>query len=276
MATQRAAQAGHILIPRAEQPKQVSVGLFVAAIAALLAALAVAVWLFFFDGGRARPQPPEAPVAAPAPAPAPAVAPPPVPPEQVQALLASLSPNPLYRRWLAEPDPLHRFAVLADNFAEDVSPRAQLGFLKPTQPFSAQQSRGRTVAAPASFARYDAFAEAVASIDAAAFAGVFRTLHPVLEWTYRQLGYPSANLDVVAAQALSRIVAAPANAKDGAPPALVTKGALYLYADRDLEALGPIEKHVLRLGPHNARLVQEKARELRAALGLPEVKVAPR
>ena len=54
------------------------------------------------------------------------------------------------------------------------------------------------------------------------------------------------------------------------------KGAIYLYADAQLESLGPVEKHLLRMGPRNARLLQEKARELRTALGLPEVKVAPR
>jgi len=36
-----------------------------------------------------------------------------------------------------------------------------------------------------------------------------------------------------------------------------------------LEALGAAEKQLLRMGPRNARRVQEKARELEAALGLP-------
>jgi len=45
------------------------------------------------------------------------------------------------------------------------------------------------------------------------------------------------------------------------------KGGGYLFADPRLEELGPVEKHLLRLGPRNALLVQEKARQLLAELG---------
>ena len=40
----------------------------------------------------------------------------------------------------------------------------------------------------------------------------------------------------------------------------------YRFADPALEALGPVEKHLLRLGPANARAVQAKLRLLRASL----------
>jgi len=44
---------------------------------------------------------------------------------------------------------------------------------------------------------------------------------------------------------------------------------LYVLADPALEALGPVEKHLLRMGPRNARLVKEKAAALQRALALP-------
>jgi len=37
-----------------------------------------------------------------------------------------------------------------------------------------------------------------------------------------------------------------------------------------------VEKHLLRMGPRNERLVQAKARELRDALGLPAVSASAR
>jgi hypothetical protein len=43
---------------------------------------------------------------------------------------------------------------------------------------------------------------------------------------------------------------------------------VYEFADADMEARTPAEKHVLRLGPTNARRVQAKLRELAAALGI--------
>jgi hypothetical protein len=49
---------------------------------------------------------------------------------------------------------------------------------------------------------------------------------------------------------------------------------VYTFADAKLEALGPVEKHLLRMGPRNTRLVQAKAREIEAALGLGKPRVA--
>ncbi|MCL4837280.1 MAG: DUF3014 domain-containing protein, partial [Thermoanaerobaculia bacterium] len=40
------------------------------------------------------------------------------------------------------------------------------------------------------------------------------------------------------------------------------------FADPELEALPPAAKHLLRLGPDNARRVQEKLRALAAAVPL--------
>ena len=238
----------------------------------LAAAIGAGAWLMASRAPAPPPPQPAPPPAGAEPAP-PAVAPPPVPASELAALLQSISSNALYRSWIAEPDPIHRWAVVADNLQEDVSPRAQLGFLKPEQPFAVVEGKSGATASPAAFARYDALGDAIASIDAAAFARVVRALHPALQWTYRELGYPKASLDVVAAQALSRLGAAPL---PGSAPTLVKRGASWIYADPQLEGLGPVEKHLLRLGPRNARLVREKARELLTSLGLPEVKVAPR
>ena len=259
-----------------QRPKPTGSPLLAAGIGlATAVALGVGAWMMVSRPAPPPPAPPPPPPAAAPPAP-PEVAPPPVPASRLAELLQAVSSNPLYRRWIAEPDPIHRWAVVADNLQEDVSPRGQLGFLKPSQPFAVDESKAGIAAAPAAFARYDAFTDAVVSINAAEFARVYLALHKVLEWTYRQLGYPSARPDVVAAQALGRIAGAPLGSPDGAAATLVRKGTIYLYADPKLEALGPIEKHLLRLGPRNARLVQGKARELQQALGLPEVKVAPR
>ena len=50
---------------------------------------------------------------------------------------------------------------------------------------------------------------------------------------------------------------------------VVAVGGIWAFADPALEERGDVDKHVLRLGPRNARIVQAKARELREALGLP-------
>jgi hypothetical protein len=119
------------------------------------------------------------------------------------------------------------------------------------------------VASPASHRRYDRIADAVAALDVATAARVYRALETPLEAAYRALGYPDRSFHTVAARALLRLERAPIPDR---PPELVRSEGLYAYADPALEALGPVEKHLLRMGPRNARLVQGKAKALREAL----------
>jgi len=194
-----------------------------------------------------------------------AAAVPPPDPARVRSLLEAVSSNPLYRSWIGQGDVVRRWVVVTDNLAEGVSPRAQLPFLVPARPFSVEARGGKTVIAPAAYQRYDEAADAIASIDAAALGRVYRELHAPLQAAYRALGYPGASLDAVTARALHRLADVPLPTGDVAvAPA---PGGGYLFADPRQEELGPVEKHLLRLGPRNARLVQEKARQLLAELG---------
>jgi hypothetical protein len=231
----------------------------------IAAAFAVRWWLRSQPG----PAPQPAPTAAEAPpdagAGADAGAAGPVSPADQRALVEAISPNALFRRWAAEGDLLRRWAIVTDNLAEGVSPRGQLAFLAPARPFSVLDRSGESVIAPAAHHRYDDVGDVVASIDAPAAARCYRALHGVLQTTYRALGYPGADLDAVTARALRRLVAAPVRDEE-----LVVRkeGDVFVYADPRLEALGPVEKHLLRMGPRNARLVQAKAKALLEALGL--------
>jgi hypothetical protein len=175
--------------------------------------------------------------------------------QQVRKDLGSLSSRPEWAQWLAASDLLDRFVVIVDNVAEDVNPRKQLDFVK-VAPLQSEKL---------DTSRYDRIADVLASIDAKGAAQVVRDLHPLLESAYHKLGYPDRNFDQVAAKALKRIIDTPVLDK---PPRLVPKGANFAYADEKLEALGPVEKLLLRMGPRNTRLIQGKAREIAAALDL--------
>jgi hypothetical protein len=215
---------------------------------------------------QAAPAPAAAPVAEPAPAPpAPAGPAPIVVAARVRSLLEGLSPNALYRGWLASPDLLRRWAQVTENLAEGVVPRGPLSFLARAKPFAVVEKGKRTLIAPESYRRYDDLADAVASVDAQGFARVYRELHPVLDATYRGLGYPEGAFDRATAKALRRILGVPV--LDGEVP-LVPAGAVYAFADPGLENLSPVDRQVLRMGPRNVRILQAKAREISQALAL--------
>jgi len=244
------------------------------ALVALAIALVGAGAWFWLRRAPPPPPPPEpvaaapSPPAAPTPAP-PAAEPPPaaVPADRRKALLEAVSPGALLRRWLADGDVLERWAVVTDNLAEGVSPRKALAFLEPSKPFAVADVGGATVIAPESYRRYDAFAEAVAAVDAQAAARAYRALHEVVQAAYRALGYPGASLDEVTATALRRVANAPVADRELVLVA-APEGAAWLFADPRLEELSAVEKHLLRMGPRNERLVQAKARDLLAALGM--------
>jgi Protein of unknown function (DUF3014) len=183
----------------------------------------------------------------------------------IRSLLESLSPLDGFRRWLADGDPVRRWAIVTDNIAEGVSPRRQLALLAPSAAFSVASKAGALVIAPESYRRYDRFADAIAAVDAHTAASVYRALRGPLGAAYRALGYPDRSFDRVTAKALDRLERAPV--RDTAVQ-IVDEGGIYVFAERDLERAGAVEKHLLRMGPRNTRLVQAKAKEIREALGL--------
>jgi hypothetical protein len=245
-----------------------------------IALVAVGIYAVLRYRSRTETRPPsaEAVVAQPAgdaATPPPVAAPPAEPPAtaaEAPALLERASQHPLFRKGLQAADLIRRWAVLTENLAEGTSPRRELGFLDPHAPFSVVRRGDALVIAPDSYARYDLFGDAIASVDARAAATAYRRLHAVLDGAYRALGFPPGALDRATARALRRLADAPVAADD---VAVVQEEGLFAFADARLEQLPDVEKHLLRMGPRNERLIQAKARELLAELKLPVVASKP-
>lgn len=98
-------------------------------------------------------------------------------------------------------------------------------------------------------------------------AELYRRLRPLFEEAYRDLGFRQGSFDGALARAVESLLAV--SVPDG-PIEVVPAGAnAYEYRDPELEELSPARKHLLRMGPENARRVQAKLRELAEALELP-------
>jgi len=242
----------------------------------LMVLLAIAVvgggaaWWWWHREGPPAPAPPiatPAPAVPAAPVQAPVQA---VGADRLRDLLEAVSVSASYRTWLAAGDVIERWAVVTDNLAEGASPRRRLPFLAPRQRFSATRRGGKLVISAAAYARYDLFADVVGSVDVAAAVRAYRELHGSLEAAYRALGYPEGSLDRVTAAALKRLSSAPVRDGDVVVEAGGTgPDAIYFFTAPELERLGPLDKHLLRMGPRNTRLIQAKARQLERALGFP-------
>ena len=185
----------------------------------------------------------------------------------VRELAGGLSQHPGLSGWLSGQGLIQRFVAVVDNLAEGTSPRPHLLFLAPEASFQTVTRNGRLYVDPRSYGRYDGVADVLASLDPRAAVGLYRQLQPLCEEAYRELGHPPGRFDDVLAKAIQTLLATPVvEGEIELTPKVVT----YAFADPRLEALSPAQRHLLRMGPRNVRLIQGELRALAAALGVPE------
>ena len=235
---------------------------------ALVGALAALGVLWFVVGGQ---QPPPPPVVV-APQPPPVVlptAPPAVDIADADALLkgaTGLSSDPQLAAWLALPGIARRMVAAVVQVEEGESPRGTLGFLAPAGLFSViERRRHPTVISPKSYARYDSITKVIGGVDAAEVGKLYVRFRPYAEAVFKEIAAPGKRFDQSFVNAVDRLAAVPLSDKPIEVKAM-KQGVGYLYVDPKLEALSPAQKHLLRMGPANARVIVQKLQAFRAAI----------
>lgn len=180
----------------------------------------------------------------------------------VRELAKGLSHHHRFAVWLGANDLMRRLVATIVGAAAGESPRAPLDFLAPKGSFTVLQTPERTVIDRRSYARYDSLVEVVMSLDSQACARVYRQLEPFFDAAYGELGRPNDRFAVTLERALRLLLETPVPDGDIAVRHALRAPLLYEYADPNLETLTPAQKHLLRLGPENARRVKAKLREL--------------
>jgi hypothetical protein len=190
----------------------------------------------------------------------------------VRELLSALSSRPELSAWLATDGLIRNVVVSVDNVARGTSPSPHLRRLAPSSPFVAEPRGEDFVIDARSYRRYDGIADTVAALDANGLARTYSTLRPRLQEAYEELGYPDGNIDTAVERAITRLLGTPTLGQEvDVRPAPV----LYKFTNERIESMSPAQKQLLRMGPRNARLVQDKLRELASALGIPAERVPP-
>jgi len=169
----------------------------------------------------------------------------------VRQLVSALSSHPTVAAWLATDHLIHNFALVTQDIDEGV--------------FRAAGDESTEYIDQASYQRYDGYADAIASIDARGAARLYATLKPRITDAYRQLGDPEGEFDPTLTRALVELLRTPV--VDGRI-ALTRKSVDYQFADPALESLSGAERQLLRMGPRNVRLIQQKLREIAPYLGI--------
>jgi hypothetical protein len=189
----------------------------------------------------------------------------------VRTLVRALSEHPTVTAWLATKGLIRNFAVVVANIADGASPARHLATVRPSGSFRVTHRPDVVVIDPDSYARYEPVADAVRSIDAAGAARLYATLKPRIEEAGQELGLPDS-FDVTLERAIVSLLRTPII--EG-PIRVQPQGIGYAYVDDRLEALNGAQKHLLRMGPRNVGIIEQKLREFALALGVRE-QVLPR
>lgn len=184
--------------------------------------------------------------------------------EKVREAVGQVATHPRLSSWLGHDRLLRRAVAVAENLASGVSPRVHVPFLAPEEQFSVVERGGKLYIDPRSYERYDPLADAVASVDVAAAADLYRELKPLLDQAYRELGYPSGDVSELLVRTSRQVLSTPVVQGD---VEVEEKVVTYVFHDSDLESLSPAKRHLLRMGPDNVRKIQGVVRELMLAIG---------
>ncbi len=179
--------------------------------------------------------------------------------ETLRELLPTCSSHPGFSEWLKNSNIIRRFVAVVDNIASGVSPAPHLEFLLPSEKFKVIKRGDNTYIDPASYKRYNSIAAILASLDTHKLVEIYRQIKPLMEEAYKELGYPEKKFGEALLQALAILLNTPVPVGD---ILLEEKVTTYAFKDPGLEHLSAAQKHLIRMGPENARKLKAKLREI--------------
>ncbi|MCJ7680227.1 MAG: DUF3014 domain-containing protein, partial [Candidatus Aminicenantes bacterium] len=174
-----------------------------------------------------------------------------------------LSADPVFAQWILGKDLIRRFTAAVDNIAQGSSPRPHIDFFKVKKEFAVEWKSGVAYIDPSNFNRYDVAADVFSSLAVEDAAILLRQMMPVFQEAYAELGYPNKDFEQTLLKAVDELLRVPI------PPDEVEVErdvVTYTYKDPNLEKLSEAQKHLLRMGPDNIRIIQAKLKKIAEAL----------
>ncbi len=181
----------------------------------------------------------------------------------LRQLVSALSQHPLLARLLASPALVEAATLTVVQIGDGRTPALHLRALRPITRLQLAAT-GDGPIDPASYVRWNNAASALASVDPAEFAQLYVNLKPLVDQSYRELGYPG-DFDDALARAFRVLLETPTLTTE---PALLRRATYFEYEDPALRALKPVQKQFLLLGPVNRQRAAAWVRAVAAQLDL--------
>lgn len=158
---------------------------------------------------------------------------------------------------------VRRVVVTIDNLPRRKT-SVQLWPVKPTGGTLVTTPDGEeAVLSPENYARYRPLVQIAQQADMAQVAATYRTLYPLLQQAYVELGYPQGYFNDRLVEVIDHLLDTPEIA---GPIKLAQPGVFYQYADASLEERSAGQKLLIRMGTENAGIIKTKLRQLRAQI----------
>ena len=158
---------------------------------------------------------------------------------------------------------VERAVAIIDALRRGEVPYKLLPVGKPSTTFPISDNGLRVTLDTAGFSRYDGFAQWVGRLNTPALVSLLNDYEMIATQALTRMGVTDFDIRSALLAATTQILSTPQVSVDAE---LMRREANWVYMDPELEALSSLQKQVLRMGPENADIVQQKARDIRGAM----------
>lgn len=159
-------------------------------------------------------------------------------------------------RLLAEDQIVRKFVVFVENISRGEFPQTGLPYRGIEQEMPVRNiDENLFVMDESAHARFDQFIETFIAIDTDAAMIFYRTLSPLFQQAYAEIGFRNVSFDNTLRRAINNVLN---TSHVEEPYQLVRPSLMYLYADADIENLQAVHKQLIRIGPDNTRRLKAK------------------
>ena len=166
--------------------------------------------------------------------------------------------------YLTGDDLIRKFVVFADNVREGSLPQLDYPIRRLPQSMAVRElDENLYEMQEVSYRRFTPLVDALAAINPAQGVALYETIKPLLADAYAEIGYRNRDFNEVVIGAIDEVLEA--RTAQG-PFQLIKPKVMYVYADAEIEAMSPVEKQLLRMGPENAEKLKATLRQYRDLL----------
>lgn len=165
---------------------------------------------------------------------------------------------------LAQDQIVRKFVVFAENISRGEFPQTGLPYRTLGEAMPVRNlDENLFVMDESAHSRFDYAVQTFVSMDAGAAMAFYRTLSPLFQQAYAEIGFRNISFDETLRNAINNVLL---TTNMEGPYQLVRPSIMYLYADASIENLQEVHKQLIRIGPDNTILLKEKLREFVALL----------